>query len=144
MTHGTIAGMLLSDLILGKTNEWASLYNPSRRIKSRPSKSSSSSKSNSEKKIDMNIAMRKAEKLASGKGLVIEVKKKGPIACYKDDEGKLHSFSAICTHLGCTVQWNDSEKSFDCPCHGSRFSYAGAVINGPANDNMELSEWAPA
>jgi Rieske Fe-S protein len=153
MTHGTIAGMLLSDLILGKKNRWASLYNPSRRIKSRrQSKNSAggssnggSSKSSQDKKLKQSVATakQKAEKLASGHGLIIEIKGKKnkiePLAYYRDDKGELHSFSAVCTHLGCTVKWNDSEKSFDCPCHGSRFSYAGEVINGPANDNLEAS-----
>lgn len=69
-------------------------------------------------------------------GMVSE-DKQAPSAFYKDKLGKLHSYSAKCTHLGCTVMWNDAEKSFDCPCHGSRFSYAGQVINGPANDNLD-------
>jgi len=47
------------------------------------------------------------------------------------------TFSAVCTHLRCTVTWNGFEKSFDCPCHGSRFSNRGKVINGPANSNLE-------
>lgn len=63
--------------------------------------------------------------------------KKNSVAYYKDEKGILHAYSAVCTHLGCIVTWNDSEKSFDCPCHGSRFSYAGHVINGPANENLE-------
>jgi Rieske Fe-S protein len=79
------------------------------------------------------------EKLKPGEGIVIE-KKKESVAYYRDKEGVLHSFSAVCTHLGCIVKWNDSEKSFDCPCHGSRFSYAGLVINGPANDNLQSLE----
>ena len=57
---------------------------------------------------------------------------------YKDSKNKLHRYSAVCTHLGCTVVWNNSEKSFDCPCHGSRFSaITGEVINGPANNKLE-------
>lgn len=62
------------------------------------------------------------------------VKENEKLAIYKDSTGKEHRFSSICTHLGCSVVWNDLEKSFDCPCHGSRFSgLTGNVINGPAN-----------
>jgi Rieske Fe-S protein len=60
------------------------------------------------------------------------------LALYKDKEGTVHSFSAVCPHLGCIVHWNKEEKSFDCPCHGSRFSCEGKVICGPAN--ADLSE----
>jgi glycine/D-amino acid oxidase-like deaminating enzyme/nitrite reductase/ring-hydroxylating ferredoxin subunit len=141
MTHGTIAGMLLSDLVIGRKNEWLSLYDPSRKIRSSPKKEDVASEgagdSSKSSKLNMNDALRKVDGLASGQGLVIEIKRKDPIAFYRDENGKLHSFSALCTHLGCTVKWNDSEKSFDCPCHGSRFSYASQVINGPANDNLE-------
>lgn len=71
------------------------------------------------------------ERLPKDSGMVIENKK---MAVYKDDKGKAHKYSAICTHLGCIVSWNELEKSFDCPCHGSRFSgQTGNVINGPAN-----------
>ena len=70
------------------------------------------------------------ENLKAGQGIVLEDRK---IAAYKDNKGELHTYSAVCTHLGCTVTWNNSEKSFDCPCHGSRFSVSGKLINGPAN-----------
>ncbi len=66
------------------------------------------------------------------------VKENEKLAIYKDSTGKEHKFSSICTHLGCSVVWNDLEKSFDCPCHGSRFSgLTGNVINGPANAPLE-------
>ena len=74
------------------------------------------------------------ERLPKDSGMVIENKK---MAVYKDDKGKAHKFSAICTHMGCIVSWNELEKSFDCPCHGSRFSgQTGNVINGPANNPL--------
>lgn len=76
------------------------------------------------------------EKLSKDMGMII---KKEKLAIYKDSEGNMHSFSAVCTHLGCIVSWNELEKSFDCPCHGSRFSgQTGKVINGPANSPLEL------
>lgn len=56
---------------------------------------------------------------------------------FTDKMGKIDRFSAKCTHLGCTVAWNPLEKSFDCPCHDSRFFYNGKVINGPANSDLE-------
>lgn len=80
----------------------------------------------------------KPDELQPGHGMVVEKKnEKESVAYDRDEKGELHSYSAVCTHLGCIVRWNDSEKSFDCPCHGSRFSYSGKVINGPANDNLE-------
>jgi Rieske Fe-S protein len=76
------------------------------------------------------------ENLREGQGIVLEDKK---MATYKDHKGELRTYSAICTHLGCTVTWNNFEKSFDCPCHGSRFSaISGNVINGPANFELKI------
>ena len=76
------------------------------------------------------------DRLPKGSGKVMENNK---MAIYKDNEGKAHKYSAICTHLGCIVSWNELEKSFDCPCHGSRFSgQTGRVINGPANTALEI------
>jgi Rieske Fe-S protein len=54
------------------------------------------------------------------------------VALYRDQDGGLHAISSICTHMGCDVGWNDKNKVWDCPCHGSRFAPAGDVINGPA------------
>jgi Rieske Fe-S protein len=86
--------------------------------------------------IEENDSISDMERLAKGSGMVMENKK---MAVYKDNEGKAHKYSAICTHLGCIVSWNELEKSFDCPCHGSRFScQTGKVINGPANNALEI------
>ena len=76
--------------------------------------------------------------LAKDSGTVLEKEK---LAIFKDSNGKEHRYSAVCTHLGCNVVWNDLEKSFDCPCHGSRFSgLTGKVINGPANSPIEIKD----
>jgi Rieske Fe-S protein len=58
------------------------------------------------------------------------------LAIYRDDDGRLHERSAACTHLRCVVNWNDLERSWDCPCHGSRFDPLGAVLNGPATEPL--------
>ena len=148
ITHGTIAGIILTDLILGKTNTWVSLYNPSRspREKLDNSQGSKNKKKNgntNNNKKESSLSNNKDNRLkkTSLQDLDIEqgiVQEDEKIAVYKDSKNKLHRYSAVCTHLGCTVVWNNSEKSFDCPCHGSRFSaITGEVINGPANNKLE-------
>lgn len=146
MTHGTIAGILLSDLILEKQNEWAGLYNPSRTISKQEKDDDSQQKnnnSNNDNPEDNPTSINKSqskliiESLSSGQGAIIEEDPKNPIAVYKDKSGQVRTFSAKCTHLGCTVTWNPLEQSFDCPCHGSRFFNNGEVINGPANSELE-------
>jgi Rieske Fe-S protein len=76
-----------------------------------------------------------ADDIAAGDGAVVRdgLKK---LAVYRDSYGALHQFSAVCPHLGCIVQWNSVERTWDCPCHGSRFDKLGTVINGPANHNL--------
>ncbi|HJS43467.1 MAG TPA: Rieske 2Fe-2S domain-containing protein [Gemmatimonadales bacterium] len=59
---------------------------------------------------------------------------------YRDPYGALHQFSAVCPHLGCIVQWNPMERTWDCPCHGSRFDKLGTVINGPANTGLHKAK----
>jgi glycine/D-amino acid oxidase-like deaminating enzyme/nitrite reductase/ring-hydroxylating ferredoxin subunit len=149
ITHGTIAGILLTDLILEKNNAWTTLYDPSRQPREVPEtrageegqtisqeeKSTDTSEHDNVKKssIDQDEQIASIENLNEGQGIVLEEKK---IAAYKDHKGQLYTYSAVCTHLGCTVIWNNSEKSFDCPCHGSRFSPSGNVVNGPANNAL--------
>ena len=145
ITHGTIAGIILTDLILGKINPWVSLYNPSRvpREKLQGSENKKKDKNNNNNKKESSLSKNKDNKLKkiSLQDLDIEqgiVQEEEKIAAYKDSNNKLHRYSAVCTHLGCTVVWNNSEKSFDCPCHGSRFSaITGEVINGPANNKLD-------
>jgi len=81
----------------------------------------------------------KAEELSNGQGGIISSGLK-KIAAYRNERGQLNLFNASCPHLGCVVQWNADEKSFDCPCHGSRFSAEGKVINGPALDGLKPVE----
>ena len=162
MTHGTVAGILLTDLILGKDNKWSTLYDPSRKIKKDDPKNSYSSKDDNNNKNSSpltknnndkeKISISSIEALGLECGMIVQGEKEGgkkdinkndPIALYKDRNGTIHAFSAICTHLGCALTWNSLEKSFDCPCHGSRFSSRGKVINGPANNNLEQKQKDP-
>ena len=138
MTHGTIAGMLLTDLILGKDNLWEKLYKPSR-ITLRATKDFA--------KENLNVAAQygdlasggeisSPDQLAPDTGAILRhgLKK---IAVFKDKTGQVTELSAVCPHLGCIVQWNSTEKTWDCPCHGSRFEATGKVLNGPAISDMK-------
>jgi Rieske Fe-S protein len=141
MTHGTIAGMLLSDLIMARENPWTDLYDPSR-------KTVSSLKDFAKENI--NVAAQYTDVVTPGEIESIDQVPKGEgaiirqglskIAVYCDDEGTVHSMSAACVHLGCIVTWNAAEKTWDCPCHGSRYDALGTVINGPANSNLPPEE----
>jgi Rieske Fe-S protein len=77
-----------------------------------------------------------AAELTPGRGRVLETDQ-GKLAVYRDDAGQLRALSPTCTHLGCVVEFNDAERTWDCPCHGSRFDTAGTVIRGPARKPLE-------
>lgn len=138
MTHTTIAGILITDIIQGKENKWASLYSPKRIPVKLPGRFISETLNMAGQYADYfkKADVREADKIANNEGAILSrgLKK---VALYRDNEGTLHSFSAVCPHLGCVVQWNGDEKTFDCPCHGSRFSKEGVVMNGPAGSNLE-------
>lgn len=138
MTHTTISGMLIPDLILGKENRWASLYSPKRIPIKLPGVFLSETLNMAKQYADFfkKADIQEADKLARDEGAILSKGFK-KIALYRDLTGTLHSFTAVCPHLGCVVQWNADEKTFDCPCHGSRFSKEGIVINGPAISDLE-------
>jgi glycine/D-amino acid oxidase-like deaminating enzyme/nitrite reductase/ring-hydroxylating ferredoxin subunit len=134
ITGGTMAGMLLTDLIMGTRNERATLYSPTR--KNLPSSLELAKENLNVMQKFVGDRLKKAddvpaEDLSRGEGAVIQ-RGTRKIAAYCDAEGKVTECSAVCPHLGCIVQWNSAERSFDCPCHGSRFSGEGKVLSGPA------------
>jgi glycine/D-amino acid oxidase-like deaminating enzyme/nitrite reductase/ring-hydroxylating ferredoxin subunit len=140
MTYGTMAGMLITDLINGKKNRLEDIYSPSRFNLIRAGKIFIE-KIVEQFKAYMNPKLKDKdtedwlEKIQPLEGKVVVM---GGIkyGVYRDDKNFLHLVSTECTHLQCTVKWNPDEKSWDCPCHGSRFSYKGKVINGPANISL--------
>jgi Rieske Fe-S protein len=133
MTHGTIAGMLITDLICGRENPWAELYSPSRvSLRSLPSLVKENLTAVQQLGAHMTPGeVHSVDDIAAGEAAVVRhgLKK---VAAYRDESGVLHELSATCTHMGCIVEWNPVEKSWDCPCHGSRFNVEGDVLNGPA------------
>jgi glycine/D-amino acid oxidase-like deaminating enzyme/nitrite reductase/ring-hydroxylating ferredoxin subunit len=142
MTHGTIAGLILTDLICDRQNPWAALYEPSR-VTLRAAKEFA--------RANLHVTTRYADFLASGE--ITSFKQLSPgsggvlrdglhkVAVYRDEQGKLHKRSAVCPHLGCVVGWNSAEKTWDCPCHGSRFDGPGKlVLNGPALGGLRPPE----
>jgi glycine/D-amino acid oxidase-like deaminating enzyme/nitrite reductase/ring-hydroxylating ferredoxin subunit len=137
MTHGTIAGILLTDLIQKRHNEWADLYNPSRLTSLSTVDFLNESLNVTAHYTDWLTGgeVSSTEEIKANEGRIV---RRGltKIAAYLDDQGVLHERQAICTHLGCVVAWNSTEQSWDCPCHGSRFDKLGHVINGPANSDL--------
>jgi len=146
MTHGTIAGLIIPDLIMEKENPWKEIYDPSRFKFFKSGKTFL--KENIEgyisylktKPKDMGIAQIK--ELQKGEGIIVKQEKE-KYGVSRDEKGALHWVSAECTHMKCIVKWNSDEKSWDCPCHGSRFTYKGEVMNGPANTPLEYHTTDP-
>lgn len=136
LTYGVIAGMIIPDLIKGKRNRWEKLYDPAR-FKLRRAVLYV------KQTIRAVLGSLKAKKqfpplgeVKRGEGKLVEIDG-NKLGAYRDNQNVVHLVSTACTHLQCTVHWNSDEKSWDCPCHGSRFSYKGKVMNGPANKNLE-------
>ncbi|RZA24024.1 MAG: FAD-dependent oxidoreductase [Proteobacteria bacterium] len=140
LTHGTIAGFLITDLIAGRDNPWEKLYSPSRVNRHTESMKEFF-------KENVNVALQykdyftpgdvsKLDDIAMGEGAVVRhgLRK---IAAYRDHNNQLHCNSAVCPHLGGIVHWNGAEKTWDCPCHGSRFDIEGHVVNGPSVSGLK-------
>jgi glycine/D-amino acid oxidase-like deaminating enzyme/nitrite reductase/ring-hydroxylating ferredoxin subunit len=140
MTHGTLGGIINTDLILGRDNAWAWLYDPGRVTVKRTS-AMEFIKENIDVAVQYADYVRPGDvaspdEIKPGEGAVLR-RGAALVACYRDPEGRVHERSARCTHLYCIVDWNPVEKSWDCPCHGSRFDPYGTVMNGPAVADLE-------
>lgn len=143
MTFGTLAGMMISDAILGRTNPWAELFDPGRKALTR------GLWDYVKQNIDYPYYMIRdrfagpdADSIRAvkrGEGAIIK-REGAKVAAYRDPAGHVTLCSAICTHMGCVVGWNTAERTWDCPCHGSRFKATGEVISGPAEAPLSKVE----
>lgn len=145
MTFGTIGGVIVSDLILGRSNEWADLFAPSR-VHLRGAMTDLITENKDfpthlakDRLTSWNVESKDTRDVRSGDGKIIEVEGR-KLAVYRDDAGRLCALSTVCTHMKCDVAWNNAEKTWDCPCHGSRFAIDGKVVNGPAREPLERFE----
>jgi glycine/D-amino acid oxidase-like deaminating enzyme/nitrite reductase/ring-hydroxylating ferredoxin subunit len=133
ITHGVVAGLLISDLILKGENPWRELYEPSRKtvgaIGDYLAENATAIRSFAEYIAPGEIDS--IDRLRPGEGAVV---REGftKIAAFRDEDGTLYKRSAACTHIGCHVHWNSLERCWDCPCHGSHFAVDGTALNGPA------------
>jgi Rieske Fe-S protein len=149
ITFGTVAAILMRDLVLGQNNEWAELYSAGR------IKPLAAAKDFAEENAD--VAARfvldrlrapagSSVETRPGEGRVVEVDGQR-LAVFRPERGHASAVSAVCTHLGCVVSWNAGEQTWDCPCHGSRFATDGSVIDAPATLALERHEtdavWPP-
>lgn len=138
LTNGTAAALILADTLRGRSNPWARVFDSNREPQA--GATAPAGQSVPAPPLTPEAAPRREDKdvpvvPAPGEGVVIE-KEGEKIAVYADPAGKLRSVSAICTHLGCTVEFNAADVTWDCPCHGSRFATDGTVIQGPASINL--------
>jgi glycine/D-amino acid oxidase-like deaminating enzyme/nitrite reductase/ring-hydroxylating ferredoxin subunit len=139
MTTGTVAGLLLRDLILGRENPWAEVFAPNR-VNLAGTRDLMRLTFTIGKHWVGDRLRRQPPELAIGEGKVVAATH-GQIALYRDEQGEMHAHSATCTHMGCVLQFNGAEKSWDCPCHGSRFSAVdGRVLHGPALEALARRE----
>lgn len=139
LTYGTLAGLLISDSILQNKNPFASVYQSTRHnlIAAAPFSIKENANVFLQYLKDIPIfSSPNLTKIKMGKGKIVEINQE-KCAVSRDESNQLHVVSAVCPHMKCIVNWNDAEKTWDCPCHGSRFTVKGIVIEGPATQNLE-------
>jgi glycine/D-amino acid oxidase-like deaminating enzyme/nitrite reductase/ring-hydroxylating ferredoxin subunit len=137
MTMGTLAAMMFADHVRGVANPWRDLFRVDRKELSGTWDYLAENKDYPYylAKGAFEGEKQAAAHLLCGEGKVLRRGMK-KIAAYRDENGQVCQRSAICPHLGCVVAWNDAEKTWDCPCHGSRFAATGEVIAGPAEKGL--------
>lgn len=143
LTYGVMAGKIISDLILNIKNPLSKTFSPERSTLLASAKKLIKENTNVfcqyAKDLPLNVVAKNFKEIQAGEGKTIEIAGE-KYAAFRDDKNKLHVVSAICTHMKCVVNWNNAEKTWDCPCHGSRFSTDGKVIEGPAYTDLPKKE----
>jgi glycine/D-amino acid oxidase-like deaminating enzyme/nitrite reductase/ring-hydroxylating ferredoxin subunit len=139
LIYGTVAGLHLADMLTGRENAWVKAFDATR--------GTNLATATQFVKENMNVATQYLKdipkgtvshfaEIKPGEGKTIEIDSE-KLAVYRDENNALHVCSAVCTHMKCIVNWNNAEKTWDCPCHGSRFMIDGSVIEGPAIENLD-------
>lgn len=138
MTAGTVAGMILNDLVMGRSNPWSEVFDSTRLDLTASAKKFVKENANVVKRFvgDRVAEIPDAEELQPGSGAIAMASGK-KVAAFRRIDGSIQAVSPVCTHMGCLVSFNTAEKSWDCPCHGSRFDLEGKVIQGPAVEDLE-------
>ncbi|MFC6768721.1 FAD-dependent oxidoreductase [Natrinema soli] len=147
MTTGTAAGMLLADLIVQGSSPWADVFDPQRFTPKASAKSfleenatvGGSFVGDRIKSLLAALGADGTADLPPGDARVVR-RASQPVGLYREEEGTVHAVSATCPHMGCLVRWNDAEETWDCPCHGSRFTHEGEVLSGPAVEGLLYRE----
>lgn len=145
MTFGTFSGEMLSDLVLGLSSEWSELFDPKRIPPARTVASYVKENLEFPKRLALDrLTVADAEaasldQIPPGEGKIVLIREH-KIAASRSEDGQLRLLKAVCPHLGCDVSWNRAERSWDCPCHGSRFDEEGGLLNGPASTHLEPVE----
>lgn len=140
MTNSMVSAMLLRDLIIKNESPWQDVYNPSRKTILASAKNFIVENFNvAQQLIDGKLAPASEDAdVNSNEGKILKIDDKR-VGVYRDDENRLHIVNTTCTHMGCELSWNSAERSWDCPCHGSRFSYEGKIIEGPASQPLSMT-----
>ena len=143
ITHGVVASLIIASAIMQGRDLWQDLYAPDRKTASALS-TFLSENITAIKNLAEYVApgeVGSLDEIGPGHGAIVRLGMK-KVAAYRDEDGRIHARSAVCTHLGCHLHWNSFERCWDCPCHGSQFSIDGAVLNGPAIHPLEEIEVA--
>lgn len=141
-TFGTLAGMMAADHVAGRKNPWTELFDPHRKALTcawNYAKENASYPYYLARDWARGAEVADASAIGPNEGKLLRHEGKR-VAAYRDKEGKLALMSPVCPHLGCIVHWNESEQTWDCPCHGSRFTGDGTLMAGPAERNLERVE----
>ena len=138
MSTSMVAANILKDKIIGRENDFSDTFSPQRFKMSAVSKNLMKNTVEAMKGISkegLSIPLKEVEDIQKGqaKRILYNGKK---IGAYRDDNDKIHLVSTKCTHLGCQLEWNPNELTWDCPCHGSRFDYKGSLLNNPAMEDV--------
>jgi glycine/D-amino acid oxidase-like deaminating enzyme/nitrite reductase/ring-hydroxylating ferredoxin subunit len=139
ITNGTVAAMILTDMIAGRDNEWLRLFDATRVKPIAGGKEFIRGNLEVAGQLVGGYLSRKRhspDQLAPGEAAIVKVEGEN-VAAFRDDDGRLHMVAAACTHMGCILGWNETDRTWDCPCHGSRFDLRGEVIHGPAVKALE-------